>query len=141
MWVGELLSTNDGPAGADPADIERLIVDPIEDAINELDDIKRMDSRSLDGVGIIVGIDRFMSEARAITNFSGNAIATLVVGKWTKTIDMDRVHNVLDGKIPFDYATLQDDDDEVTLGKVPHPSDVQNDLPATPYPILPEQKH
>lgn len=39
--------------GADPADIERLIVDPIEDAIAELDDIKRMDSRSLDGVGII----------------------------------------------------------------------------------------
>jgi len=33
--------------------IERLIVDPIEDAINELDDIKRHDSRSLDGVGII----------------------------------------------------------------------------------------
>ncbi len=39
--------------GADPADIERLIVDPLEDAISELDDIKRMDSRSLDGVGII----------------------------------------------------------------------------------------
>ena len=39
--------------GADPADIERLIVDPIEDAISELDEIKRMDSRSLDGVGII----------------------------------------------------------------------------------------
>jgi len=39
--------------GADPADIERLIVDPIEDAINELDHIKRMDSRSLDGVGVI----------------------------------------------------------------------------------------
>ena len=39
--------------GADPADIERLIVDPIEDALSELDHIKRMDSRSLDGVGII----------------------------------------------------------------------------------------
>ena len=39
--------------GADPIDIERLIVDPIEDAISELDDIKRMDSRSLDGVGVI----------------------------------------------------------------------------------------
>jgi multidrug efflux pump subunit AcrB len=39
--------------GADPADIERLIVDPIEDAVSELDDIKRMDSRSLDGVGIV----------------------------------------------------------------------------------------
>jgi multidrug efflux pump subunit AcrB len=39
--------------GADPVDIERLVVDPIEDALNELDDIKRMDSRSLDGVGVI----------------------------------------------------------------------------------------
>ncbi|MGI9245288.1 MAG: efflux RND transporter permease subunit [Steroidobacteraceae bacterium] len=39
--------------GADPADIERLIVDPIEDAVSEIDDIKRMDSRSLDGVGIL----------------------------------------------------------------------------------------
>jgi len=34
----------------------------------------------LDGVGVIVGIDRFMSEARALTNFSGNAVATLLVG-------------------------------------------------------------
>jgi multidrug efflux pump subunit AcrB len=39
--------------GADPVDIERLVVDPIEDAINELDDIKRMDSRSMDGVGVV----------------------------------------------------------------------------------------
>ena len=41
----------------------------------------------LDGVGLIVGIDRFMSEARAVTNFSGNAVATMLVGSWTKTID------------------------------------------------------
>jgi multidrug efflux pump subunit AcrB len=39
--------------GADPQDIERLVVDPIEDAVNELDDIKRIDSRSLDGVGVV----------------------------------------------------------------------------------------
>ncbi len=39
--------------GADPVDIERLVVDPIEDAISELDDLKQMDSRSLDGVGVI----------------------------------------------------------------------------------------
>ncbi len=39
--------------GADPQDIERLVVDPIEDAINELDDIKRIDSRSMDGVGVV----------------------------------------------------------------------------------------
>ena len=41
----------------------------------------------LDGIGLIVGIDRFMSEARAVTNFSGNAVATVVIGAWTKTMD------------------------------------------------------
>ena len=40
--------------GADPQDIEKLVVDPIEDAINELDDIKRIDSRSMDGVGVVM---------------------------------------------------------------------------------------
>ena len=63
----------------------------------------------LDGVGVIVGIDRFMSEARALTNFSGNAVATLLVGKWTKTVDLQRVHYVLDGNDPFDYASMTDE--------------------------------
>ena len=63
----------------------------------------------LDGVGIIVGIDRFMSEARALTNFAGNAVATLLVGRWTGTIDIDRVRTVLGGGDPFDYATMVDE--------------------------------
>ena len=37
----------------------------------------------LDGVGLIVGIDRFMSEARALTNFAGNSVATVLIGTWT----------------------------------------------------------
>jgi Na+/H+-dicarboxylate symporter len=41
----------------------------------------------LDGVGLIVGIDRFMSEARALTNFAGNAIATVLIGHWTQGLD------------------------------------------------------
>lgn len=40
-------------------------------------------------VALILGIDRFMSEARAITNFIGNAVATIVVSKWEKKIDME----------------------------------------------------
>ncbi len=88
----------------------------------------------LDGVGFILGIDKFMSEARALTNFSGNAIATLLVGSWTKTIDSDRVRSVLDGEIPFDEALLGDDphglDDEpeatfTTGGPAVQPSLVQ----------------
>ena len=64
----------------------------------------------LDGVGLIVGIDRFMSEARAVTNFSGNAVATIVVGSWTKTIDRNKVNAVLGGSDPFDELTMVDDD-------------------------------
>ncbi|WP_432004486.1 cation:dicarboxylate symporter family transporter [Streptomyces parvus] len=71
----------------------------------------------VDGVGLIVGIDRFMSEARALTNFAGNAVATVLVGHWTKEIDKDRVNEVLAGRIPFDEKTLVDD------GHGPAPSD------------------
>lgn len=63
----------------------------------------------LDGVGLIVGIDRFMSEARAVTNFSGNAIATLLIGTWTGTVDRGRVRDVLSGRLPFDEASMVDD--------------------------------
>lgn len=62
----------------------------------------------LDGVGLIVGIDRFMSEARAVTNFSGNAVATLLVGSWTKTVNRSKVDAVLSGKDPFDELTMLD---------------------------------
>ncbi len=64
----------------------------------------------VDGVGLIVGIDRFMSEARALTNFAGNAVATVLIGTWTKEIDRERVSRVLAGEIPFDEKTLLDDD-------------------------------
>ncbi|MCW2649630.1 MAG: C4-dicarboxylate transporter [Mycobacterium sp.] len=63
----------------------------------------------VDGVGLIVGIDRFMSEARAVTNFSGNAVATILVGSWTKTIDLCKVNAVLRGDDPFDELTMVDD--------------------------------
>jgi len=60
----------------------------------------------LDGVGLIVGIDRFMSEARAVTNFTGNAVATVVIGSWTGMLDKDRAEQVLSGKEPFDEAAF-----------------------------------
>ncbi|HKU02231.1 MAG TPA: cation:dicarboxylase symporter family transporter [Arthrobacter sp.] len=60
----------------------------------------------LGGVGIIVGIDRFMSEARALTNFTGNAVATVLVGTWVKEIDGGQVARVLSGEVPFDEQTM-----------------------------------
>ena len=54
----------------------------------------------VDGVGLIVGIDRFMSEARALTNFAGNSVATVLVGHWTDSLDRDRFDHVLAGDLP-----------------------------------------
>jgi aerobic C4-dicarboxylate transport protein len=63
----------------------------------------------VDGVGLIVGIDRFMSEARALTNFAGNSVATVLVGTWTKEFDREKAELVLSGEDPFDERTLVDD--------------------------------
>lgn len=63
----------------------------------------------VNGVGLIVGIDRFMSEARALTNFAGNAIATVVIGAWTSELDKVKMHRVLAGDDPFDESNQMDD--------------------------------
>lgn len=47
------------------------------------------------GLALLLGIDRFMSECRAITNLIGNGVATMVVAKWEGAIDMERVQAVL----------------------------------------------
>jgi aerobic C4-dicarboxylate transport protein len=52
------------------------------------------------GLALILGIDRFMSEARALTNFIGNAVATLVVARWTNELDQSRMRRVLDNETP-----------------------------------------
>jgi aerobic C4-dicarboxylate transport protein len=66
----------------------------------------------VDGVGIIVGIDRFMSEARALTNFAGNSVATVLVGHWTGGLDRERFDRVLAGDLPFDETDMIDDERE-----------------------------
>jgi aerobic C4-dicarboxylate transport protein len=47
------------------------------------------------GLALILGIDRFMSEARALTNLIGNGVATVVVGKWCGELDTERMRKVL----------------------------------------------
>jgi len=63
----------------------------------------------IEGVGLIVVIDRFRSEARALTNFAGNAVATVLVGTWTGEIDNDRATSVLNGEHPFDESDMLDE--------------------------------
>jgi aerobic C4-dicarboxylate transport protein len=52
----------------------------------------------VEGIVLILGVDRFMSEARAITNLFGNTVATIVVARWEGTLDVARAHRVLDGE-------------------------------------------
>lgn len=50
------------------------------------------------GIMLIFGIDKFMSECRAVVNFCGNAVATLFVAWWDKSLDVDRVRRVFNGE-------------------------------------------
>jgi aerobic C4-dicarboxylate transport protein len=50
------------------------------------------------GLALILGIDRFMSEARALTNLIGNGVATVVVGKWCGELDLVRLNRVLNNE-------------------------------------------
>ena len=54
------------------------------------------------GLALILGVDRFMSEARALTNTIGNGVATLVVARWSNDVDMERLHAQLNGEIQLD---------------------------------------
>jgi len=62
-----------------------MTVDPANNSVDSCDDI-------------ILGIDRFMSEARALTNVIGNGVATLVVAKWTGELDAVTMRSELQGK-------------------------------------------
>jgi len=49
------------------------------------------------GLALILGIDRFMSEARSLTNFIGNGVATIVISRWENELDQNRMQKELSG--------------------------------------------
>ena len=75
----------------------------------------------VEGVPLVVGIDRFMSEARAVTNFSGNAVATVLIGNWVGEFDSEQAKRVFSGEDPFDEATMIDDEEPPELAEHPLP--------------------
>ncbi len=59
------------------------------------------------GMALILGVDRFMSECRALTNFIGNAVATIVVSRWEKALDKDALDAALAGHaVPSDVEPV-----------------------------------
>ena len=63
------------------------------------------------GMVLLLGVDRFMSEARAITNTIGNAVGTVAIARWVGSVDRERLEQVLDGKTdPEDLHGLYERD-------------------------------
>jgi aerobic C4-dicarboxylate transport protein len=76
------------------------------------------------GLALILGIDRFMSEARALTNFIGNSVATLVVAKWCNALDVTRMNAVLNNETTDEAENPElvlDDAPDMIIPHVPRP--------------------
>jgi aerobic C4-dicarboxylate transport protein len=67
------------------------------------------------GLALILGIDRFMSEARALTNIIGNGVATLVVAKWTGDLDVEQMRRRLANPTAVDLDDLENLVDETPI--------------------------
>jgi aerobic C4-dicarboxylate transport protein len=66
----------------------------------------------VEGMVLLLGVDRFMSEARAITNTIGNAVGTMAIARWVGALDGERATRVLNGENdPEDLRALYEDDD------------------------------
>lgn len=61
------------------------------------------------GMVLLLGVDRFMSEARAITNTIGNAVGTLAIARWVGAVDEERMHHILDGQDGYVDEEIEED--------------------------------
>ena len=60
------------------------------------------------GLALLLGVERFMSEIRAVTNLFSNIFATVVVARWMGELDDERLRSVLDGDTDADIETPDD---------------------------------
>jgi len=62
----------------------------------------------IESLAIIVGIDKFMSECRALTNLIGNGVATVVVSRWEGELDRDKLNAALDRPVTLGEETRRE---------------------------------
>jgi aerobic C4-dicarboxylate transport protein len=63
----------------------------------------------VEGIALLLGVDRFMSEARSFTNLIGNGVATVVVAKWEGEFDTERAMEVLNERLPMAEDPLEEE--------------------------------
>jgi aerobic C4-dicarboxylate transport protein len=74
-------------------------------------------------IALILGVDRFMSEARALTNLVGNGVATIVVSKWEGALDVERMRKHLNNETEAEADTPEQVlvEDDITAAGPPKP--------------------
>ncbi len=75
------------------------------------------------GIALILGVDRFMSEMRSVTNLIGNGVATVVVSKWEGEFDAQHAARVLDGKIDVEKTESLLSETKIEKQNVEKPSE------------------
>jgi len=60
--------------------------------------LSSMDKIPFAGLVVLLGVDRFINEARAVTNLIGNGVATMALARWDGALDEHRAREVLDGR-------------------------------------------
>lgn len=103
--LGVLLFTSKGSAGVAGAGFVTLAAT-----------LASMDKIPVAGMVLLLGVDRFINEARAVTNLIGNGIATVVVARWEGAFDEKRASEVLNG-----VTIVESELDEVTHNLSPRP--------------------
>lgn len=91
LLLGVLLLTSKGSAGVAGAGFIALAAT-----------LATMHKIPVSGLVLLLGVDRFLNEARAVTNLIGNGVATIVVARWEGALDMDRARAVLNRESPED---------------------------------------
>jgi Na+/H+-dicarboxylate symporter len=86
--LGVLLFTSKGSAGVAGAGFVALAAT-----------LASMHSIPVSGLVLLLGVDRFLNEARAVTNLIGNGVATLAVARWEGALDRNRTRAILDGRL------------------------------------------
>ena len=84
------------------------------------------------GIALVVGIDRVMSEGRALTNCIGNGVATMVIARWQGELDEERFHAALDDPSLADPEVVT----ESPVTTIPGPVTPPVSRPAEPVPAL-----
>lgn len=85
----------------------------------------------LSALALIVGIDRILNEGRVFINVLGNAVATIVIGRWEKDFDMDRARAVLHGTEPDELPTSSDENEDFETDERGPEHTAGSDLAAT----------